>query len=55
MNVLNKEMDQRRKLGVKMIKTRLSAIVEDEDLALAAKVDKLNDEEAFAKMTDLMQ
>lgn len=40
-------MDDKRKTGVKMVKSRLAAIVDDEDFTLANKIEKLNDEEAF--------
>ena len=38
-----------------MVKQRLAAIVDDEDFVLAAKVEKLNDEEGFENMMKLMR
>jgi hypothetical protein len=50
-----KEYDEKRKKGVKMIKARLSAIVDDEDFSLASKVERLNDEEALNAMIEKMK
>lgn len=52
---LGKFMDDKRKSGVKMVKARLSAVVDDENFTLAAKVEKLNDEEAFDQMVEMMK